>query len=128
MDIDFTSETTHEVDDMVVYSGQDSYTLAMMAVGAVGVVSVISHLAGPSVATMVEAAGAGDMARARRLHHDLLPLCRACFLESNPSPVKAAMSTLWEPVGDPRLPLVPASHETVSAVEEAVALLQVATA
>lgn len=128
MDIDFTSETTHEVDDMVVYSGQDSYTLAMMAVGAVGVVSVISHLAGPSVATMVEAAGAGDMARARRLHHDLLPLCRACFLESNPSPVKAAMSTLWEPVGDPRLPLVPASHETVSVVEEAVALLQVATA
>lgn len=128
MDIDFTSATVHEVEDMVVYSGQDSYTLSMMAVGAIGVVSVISHLAGPAVAAMVEAAAVGDMAGARRLHHDLLPLCRACFLESNPAPVKAAMSTLWEPVGDPRLPLVPASADTVRAVEAAVGSLQVATA
>ena len=53
MDIDFTSQTLLDVPDMAVYSGQDSYTLAMMAVGAIGVVSVVSHLAGDEVAAMV---------------------------------------------------------------------------
>lgn len=124
MDIDFTSQTVARVPDLAVYSGQDSYTLAMMAVGAVGVVSVISHLAGDEVAEMVQAATEGDFDRARRLHHALLPLCEACFVETNPQPVKAAMSVLWEPVGEPRLPLVPASQETVSAVEKAMANLR----
>lgn len=127
MDIDFTSQTVAQVPDLAVYSGQDSYTLAMMAVGAVGVVSVISHLAGDQVAEMVEAAASGDLKKATRLHHDLLPLCEACFLESNPTPVKAAMGILWEPVGEPRLPLTPASPETVTAIEKAVGALHPAT-
>ncbi|HEX2153426.1 MAG TPA: 4-hydroxy-tetrahydrodipicolinate synthase [Acidimicrobiia bacterium] len=119
MDVDFTSGTVTRVPDLVVYSGQDSYTLPMMAVGAVGVISVISHLAGDEVAAMVAAAAEGDLGEARRLHHALLPLCEACFLESNPSPVKSAMSALWEPVGDPRLPLTPASDATLAAIEQA---------
>lgn len=119
MDIDFTSETVASVEGLAVYSGQDSYTLAMMAVGAIGVVSVISHLAGDEVAAMVSAAAKNDYAEARRIHHALLPLCVACFLESNPGPVKAAMSDLWEPVGEPRLPLTPASATTLSAVKSA---------
>lgn len=123
MDIDFTSSTVARVPDLAVYSGQDSYTLAMMAVGAVGVVSVISHLAGKDVAAMVAKAAGGDLTEARRIHHALLPLCEACFLETNPAPVKAAMSSLWEPVGEPRLPLTAASAETVAAVESAVGSL-----
>ena len=119
MDLDFTSRTCHEVPELSVYSGQDSYTWPMMAVGAVGVVSVISHLAGDTVAAMVSAAAAGDLARARDLHHQLLPLAFACFLEPNPSPVKAALNSLWEPVGAPRLPLLAASASTVAAVKEA---------
>ncbi|HJR93512.1 MAG TPA: 4-hydroxy-tetrahydrodipicolinate synthase [Acidimicrobiia bacterium] len=119
MDIDFTSQTVARVSGLAVYSGQDSYTLPMMSVGAVGVVSVISHLAGDEVSAMVSAAAKNDLNEARRLHHALLPLCDACFLESNPSPVKAAMSALWEPVGEPRLPLVPASSTTIEAIQAA---------
>ncbi|MEX0666853.1 MAG: 4-hydroxy-tetrahydrodipicolinate synthase [Acidimicrobiia bacterium] len=119
MDIDFTSQTCHDVPELSVYSGQDSYTWPMMAVGAVGVVSVISHLAGDAVAAMVVAAASGDPARARDLHHQLLPLTFACFVEPNPAPVKAAMNSLWEPVGAPRLPLLAASDSTVAVVKEA---------
>jgi 4-hydroxy-tetrahydrodipicolinate synthase len=119
MDIDFTSRTCAEVPGLEVYSGQDTYTWPMMAVGAVGVVSVISHLAGPAVAEMVKAAAKGDSARARELHQRLLPLGFACFLEPNPAPVKAALNSIWEPVGMPRLPLVPASDATVTAIKEA---------
>jgi 4-hydroxy-tetrahydrodipicolinate synthase len=119
MDIDFTSQTCHDVPELAVYSGQDSYTWPMMAVGAIGVVSVISHLAGDAVAAMVRAAAAGDTTQARDLHHQLLPLAFACFVEPNPAPVKAALNSLWEPVGIPRLPLLAASESTVAAVKEA---------
>jgi len=122
--IDFTSQTVNRVPGLPIYSGQDSHTWPMMAVGAVGVVSVISHLAGTTVAAMVKAAIAGDIAEARRLHHELLPLCEACFLETNPTPVKGAMNRLWERVGDVRLPLVAASEETLIAVEKAVGAIQ----
>jgi 4-hydroxy-tetrahydrodipicolinate synthase len=119
MDIDFTSQTCHDVPELAVYSGQDSYTWPMMAVGAIGVVSVISHLAGDAVAAMVRAASAGDIAQARDLHQQLLPLAFACFVEPNPAPVKAALNSLWEPVGVPRLPLLAASESTVAAIKEA---------
>lgn len=120
----FTSLTVNRIPGFPVYSGQDSHTWPMMAVGAIGVVSVIAHLAGRVVAAMVAAALAGDVDEARRLHHLLLPLCEACFLETNPSPVKAAMDRLWEPVGGVRLPLVDASEETLVAVEKALGAIQ----
>jgi 4-hydroxy-tetrahydrodipicolinate synthase len=122
--LDFTSRTVNRVPGFPVYSGQDSHTWPMMAVGAVGVVSVIAHLAGRTVSAMVKAALAGDIDEARRLHHVLLPLCEACFLETNPSPVKGAMDRLWEPVGGVRLPLVDASEETLVAVEKALGAVQ----
>jgi 4-hydroxy-tetrahydrodipicolinate synthase len=122
--IDFTSRTVNRVPGFPVYSGQDSHTWPMIAVGAVGVVSVIAHLAGRAVAAMVEAGLSGDIDEARRLHHLLLPLCEACFLETNPAPVKGAMDRLWESVGDVRLPLVGASEETLIAVEKAVGAVQ----
>jgi 4-hydroxy-tetrahydrodipicolinate synthase len=121
--LDFTSRTINEVPGLPVYSGQDSVTLPMMAVGAVGVVSVVAHLAGPQIKAMVKAALAGDMDEARRLHHELLPLCLACFLESNPAPVKGALSAAWESVGPVRLPLTAASADTLQAVEKALAAI-----
>ncbi len=124
MDVDFTSATISGVPELAVYSGQDSYTLPMMAVGAIGVISVISHLAGDEVAAMVAAVDKSDLTEARRLHHALLPLCEACFMESNPSPVKAALTSLWEPVGEPRLPLTPAEPATVAAIEAALGELR----
>ena len=123
-DLDFTSETANQVPALPIYSGQDSLTLPMMSVGAIGVVSVVGHLAGLKIKAMIRAAHAGDYMEARRLHHELLPLCHACFLETNPAPVKAAMNSFWEPVGDVRLPLVAASDDTVAAIEKALGALQ----
>ena len=122
--VDFTSHAVNRLPGFPIYSGQDSHTLPMMAVGAIGVVSVIAHLAGRAVAAMVKAALSGDNDEARRLHHLLLPLCEACFLETNPTPVKGAMDRLWEPVGDVRLPLVKAAEETMVAIEKAVGAVQ----
>lgn len=124
MDLEFTSSTINLIPDLAVYSGQDSLTLPMLAVGAVGVVSVISHLAGPTVKGMLKAADAGDYERARHLHHQLLPLCYACFLEPNPSPVKGALARFWAPVGDVRLPLVAAGDDTLAEVEKAMGAIQ----
>jgi 4-hydroxy-tetrahydrodipicolinate synthase len=121
--LDFTSRTINEIPGFPVYSGQDSLTLPMMAVGAVGVVSVVAHLAGPKIKAMVKAVLAGEIDEARRLHHELLPLCLACFLETNPTPVKSALSYVWESVGSVRLPLTEASAETLLAVEKALAAI-----
>ena len=115
-DLGFTTATRVAAPGLAVYSGDDVLTLPMMAVGAVGVVSVATHLAGREVAAMVAAALAGDWERARTLHLALAPLAASLFAEPNPQPVKGALSEHWEPVGDPRLPLVPAAPETVAAV------------
>jgi 4-hydroxy-tetrahydrodipicolinate synthase len=123
--VDFTSTTVNRVPGLPVYSGQDSITLPLLAVGAVGVVSVVSHLAGPAIKAMLKAATAGDYEEARRLHHELLQLCHACFLEPNPAPVKGALSRVWQPVGDVRLPLVTASEDTLSAVEKALGAISI---
>ena len=124
MNIDHTSELCRAVPRLAVYSGQDSYTFPMMAVGAVGVVSVISHLAGRQVREMVDAALVGDLVRARELHQLLLPLCWACFLESNPGPVRSALDRWWEPVGPPRLPVLAAADVTMAAIEAALIHVQ----
>ena len=119
-DLSFTTATKVAAGDgLAIYSGDDVLTLPTMAVGGVGVVSVAAHLAGRQVAEMVAAALSGDWERARTLHLALAPLCKALFAEPNPQPVKAGLTAFWEPVGDPRLPLVPAAAATVAAVGEA---------
>ncbi|MDX1691318.1 MAG: 4-hydroxy-tetrahydrodipicolinate synthase [Acidimicrobiia bacterium] len=121
----FTSETRVAVgDEFGIYSGDDVLTLPMIAAGGEGVVSVAAHLAGVQIQRMVTAALEGDWALARRLHLALFPLNKALFLEPNPMPLKAALNALWEPVGEPRLPLVTASDETVQAVKEALGTAQ----
>ena len=121
-DLAFTTQTINACgDDLAVYSGDDILTLPMMAVGAVGIVSVAAHLAGEQVSAMVRAAANGDWDEARRIHLVLAPLCEALFAEPNPMPVKAALGALWQPVGEPRSPLVTASAEVVSAVKDALA-------
>jgi len=121
-DLAFTTRTRLAcADDFAIYSGDDVLTLPIMSVGGVGIVSVAAHLAGEQIRAMVDAAAAGDWEEARRLHLGLAPLFASLFVEPNPMPVKAALDALWRPVGSPRLPLVPASADTVSAVKEALA-------
>jgi 4-hydroxy-tetrahydrodipicolinate synthase len=116
-DLAFTTATKVAAGDgLAIYSGDDVLTLPMMAVGGVGVVSVATHLAGPQVAEMVSAALAGNWERARDLHLALAPLCKALFVEPNPQPIKGGLNAFWGPVGQPRLPLIPAAAATVEAI------------
>ena len=102
-----------------VYSGDDSLTLPMMAVGAYGVVSVVSNVAGRLVAEMVKAFAAGETARATELHLQLLPLFKGLFLTTNPIPVKAALRLQGFDAGGLRLPLIEATEEQIAAVRQA---------
>jgi len=102
-----------------VYCGDDWATLAFCCVGAVGVVSVAAHLAGEQIHDLVEMALAGDVGGARKIHEQLLPLWSALFVTSNPIPLKAAMGLIGQPVGTPRLPLVPATDDEVAVVRKA---------
>ena len=95
-----------------VLSGDDDMTLAFMATGAHGVVSVASNIAPAEVTAMVEALMADDMPKAREIHHKLFPLFKACFVESNPIPAKAALNILGEMYDTVRLPLANASQQT----------------
>jgi 4-hydroxy-tetrahydrodipicolinate synthase len=79
-------------DDITVLSGDDSLTLPFMAVGAKGVVSVASNYFPREVSKLADLALAGDYVKARKLHQKLYPLFRTFFIESNPSPIKAAMA------------------------------------
>ncbi len=122
-DLMYTSFACERMPGFPVYSGNDALTLPMMAVGAVGVVSVLSHLAGPQISAMIKAVENGDGETARRIHQMLLPLFRACFAESNPIPIKAAVNRFWAEVGEPRLPLTPAEESTIIALEKAIGVL-----
>lgn len=91
--------------DFDIYSGDDSLTLPMLAVGAVGVVSVASHLVGESLQQMIQAYEAGQVLVARDIHLKLLPLCKALFATTNPILIKAALELQGWSVGICRLPL-----------------------
>ena len=93
-------------------------TKVICELGGAGVVSVASHLAGPQVRRLVQAARSGNQAEAGKLHDALMPLFDSLFVEPSPMPVKGALSATWGNVGDPRLPLVAASAETVQLVEQ----------
>ncbi len=95
-----------------VLSGNDDETLSLMATGADGVISVASNVAPREMVALVEALQRDDMNAARALHYRLMPLFKACFVEPNPIPGKAAMARLGLMKNELRLPLVPASDQT----------------
>ena len=92
-------------DDIDVYSGNDDQTVPMMALGAKGVISVLSNVAPRQVHDMCAAFKAGDVAKARQMQIDAIPLIEALFCEVNPIPVKEAMNMMGMEVGSCRLPL-----------------------
>ena len=107
-----------------VYSGSDALTVEIVGAGGVGVVSVAAHLAGDLVKAMVESAVAGKDEEADRLNATMTPLFEALFVEPSPMPLKAGLNLAWDRVGEPRLPLVPASEETITALREALVALE----
>jgi 4-hydroxy-tetrahydrodipicolinate synthase len=100
-------------------SGDDAATFAMVCLGGTGVISVSSHVVGEQMGEMIALVERGDVDGARKIHNQLLPIYRALFLTTSPIPVKAAMGLIGQPVGPPRLPLVPATKDEIAAVEKA---------
>ncbi|MCL6477013.1 MAG: 4-hydroxy-tetrahydrodipicolinate synthase [Peptococcaceae bacterium] len=111
-------------DNFAVYSGDDSFTLPMLALGARGVVSVASHVVGPQIKQMINAFTTGNTTLAVQIHLQLMPVFKGMFITTNPAPVKAAMNLLGWQVGTPRLPLVEASAAEKEIIKGALAELK----
>ena len=105
-DLDQASEIrrlTHA--EFKIYSGDDSLTLPLLAVGGNGVVSVASHIVGKQLQQMIQAFETGQVQVATQIHLKLFPLFKALFVSTNPIPVKAALKLKGWDVGSTRLPL-----------------------
>ena len=113
--------------DFNVLSGDDYFTLPLMAVGGKGVISVAANEAPAEMAQMVEAAERGDFKAARALHTRLLPLMLVNFVESNPIPVKAAMARMGLLEEVYRLPMVPPREASRQKIEQVLSDLGLVT-
>ena len=101
-----------------IYSGDDSLTLPMLAVGAVGVVSVASHLVGESLQQMIQSFETGDLSQATAIHLELFPLFKTLFTVTSPVPLKVALNLKGWNVGNCRMPLCESTPELNRQVED----------
>jgi 4-hydroxy-tetrahydrodipicolinate synthase len=107
-------------EDFEIYSGDDPMLLPHLAAGAVGIVSVCSHLFGPQIKQIFSAWTNGKIDEARRIYSELLPAMVVIMsVTASPIPVKAALGMIGIDVGDPRLPLVPATKEEAAIIKTA---------
>jgi 4-hydroxy-tetrahydrodipicolinate synthase len=104
-----------------VLSGDDAFTLPLMAVGGVGVISVASNEIPGSMTRLTRLLLDGKYSEARKLNASLLPLMQANFLETNPIPVKAALGMMGLIEEIYRLPLVPMKPENRAKLEKVLA-------
>ena len=104
--------------DLINYCGSDEVALPMLSIGAVGVVSVASHLAGSELSRMITSFLSGDVATARSIHLQLMPLFTGLFRVSSPSDVKAAVGLLGLPAGPVRAPLVDLTADEVGVLRQ----------
>jgi 4-hydroxy-tetrahydrodipicolinate synthase len=95
------------------YSGDDAYTLALLAIGGVGVVGTSTHFSGGGTKEMIEAYERGDVAEALRRHQALLPMFTGIFRTQGTILVKAGLNLLGKPGGPVRSPLVDATEEQI---------------
>jgi 4-hydroxy-tetrahydrodipicolinate synthase len=100
-------------------SGEDATALGFMAHGGHGCISVTSNVAPRLCAEFQGSCLKGDYANALKLQDKLMPLHTALFIETNPAPVKYALSLLGKCADTVRLPMVPLADKTRTAVREA---------
>ncbi len=105
-------------EDFAVYSGDDSLTLPIVAVGGAGVISVASHLIGKEIAAMITACQTGELELARKLHLQYFEMFKKLFITTNPVPVKACLNLLGWDMGDCRLPLAPPTEQELAVLAE----------
>jgi 4-hydroxy-tetrahydrodipicolinate synthase len=105
-------------ENFLVFSGDDSLTLPVIALGGVGIISVASNEIPHEMAEMTRAALNNDWTMARSIHRKYLPLMQANFIESNPLPVKAVLSMMGKLEEVYRLPLSPMRRDTRSKLQK----------
>ena len=104
-----------------VWSGDDSWTLPLLAVGGDGVICVVSHIAGRSMKNMIEAYERADNQTATKIHQGLLPVIKTLMTTAaNPVPIKSALNAMGFPAGPFRLPLVPLTDDQLKSVMQTI--------
>jgi len=106
-------------DDFTLLSGEDALVYPFMAIGGQGVISVTSNIAPGEMARMCRSFREGNIRESLALHHRLLGLCDAMFVETSPIPVKGALAMMGKIRNELRLPLVPLSEKGTARVRQA---------
>lgn len=97
-------------EDFSIYSGDDGLILPFLSVGACGLISVLANVNGNILQQVMQAYSEGHVKDAADLNKVMVPLAKAMFIESNPIPIKAAVTKVTGiEAGAPRLPLTPIS-------------------
>lgn len=109
-------------DDFVLYSGDDSLTLPVLAIGGAGVVSVSAHIVGNEMQNMINTFNEGNTQEAAAKHRKLLPVFKSLFSAPSPTPLKAVLNMNGISVGDVRLPLIPLSDEQLQQLKKDIQL------
>ena len=104
--------------DFILLSGDDALTLPIISIGGKGVISVVANIMPKEMSDLVRACLTGDTQRALHLHYQLLPLIRALFIETNPTPVKTAMGLMKMINPEVRLPLFKLSEENLKKLKQ----------
>lgn len=105
--------------DLLFYSGDDPLNLPWLSVGAAGFVSVVGHVVPGKLREMLTAYQAGDVQKAQEINLDVLAVTRAMMSIGGAPGAKAGMKLLGLDSGEPRLPIVAATSDQVSALAQA---------
>lgn len=107
-------------EDFSIYSGDDGLILPFMSVGACGLISVLANVNGNLLQQLMQAYSEGRVKDAADLNKVMVPLAKAMFIESNPIPIKAAVTKVTGiEAGAPRLPLTPISAAAEAKIDAA---------
>ncbi len=106
-------------DRLALFSGEDSLTFSLMALGGQGVISTVANVTPREMSELTEACLQGNWKKGKELQFKLVPLIRAVFIETNPIPVKTALSIMGKCRGDLRLPLTPMSEGNLKKLRQA---------
>ncbi|HJM37097.1 MAG: 4-hydroxy-tetrahydrodipicolinate synthase [Dehalococcoidales bacterium] len=112
-------------EDFLVWSGNDSDTLPILAVGGYGVISVASHMVGRQIRQMIESFITGRVSEAAGIHRHLTPLFSDLFIVANPIPLKYVLNHVGFAVGKPRLPLTEPDEKTAARILETLKLYEI---
>jgi len=106
-------------DRLAVYSGEDSLIFSLMALGGKGVISTVANVVPKETAQLADACLAGNWQKGRELQFKLMPLIRSIFVETNPIPVKTALSLMGKCTAELRLPLTPMAEGNLKKLAQA---------